>query len=299
MLYKIIIVFILLLIIIKKIFLKTEQFTVKNNRVNIVMSCDKNQFIGLLATTNSICRHSNDNYKDIDFYFLVDKKEKPILENLIKTKFPYKINYKIKEINEDPEISNNIRVNNKGSKETANIMNFARFNFQNEFPNLDKILYIDADIIIKDDITKLYENLNINKSPLYAVNVGTFKKRRDIYDTRPYDNNVPYFNAGLYITSLNYWRNNNLKYKIIEIMKKHKNSKKGLFRLGTQPILNIIFHNNFKEIPKEWNTTGLGYKKVKSNLINNAKGIHWTGQYKAWNKNGRYKELWEPYNLLN
>lgn len=295
----ILLLFLILIIIIKNNKFKKEYFIINDEKINIILSCDKNQFSGLLATTNSICLHSNIKNKNINFYYLVDKNEKKILENLIKNKFPYKINYKIKEINKDPEISNNIRVNKGHITKCDNIMNFARFNFHKEFPNIDKVLYIDADIIIKDDITKLYKQCNTNISPFYAVNIGTFSNTKDIYDITSYKPDALYFNAGLYITSLNYWRKNNLKIKIIEIMKKHKNSKKGLFNLGTQPILNIIFYNNFKKISKEWNTTGLGCRKVEQKLIKIAKGLHWNGPNKPWKKNGRYQKLWTPYNVLN
>jgi lipopolysaccharide biosynthesis glycosyltransferase len=58
--------------------------------------------------------------------------------------------------------------------------------------------------------------------------------------------NIHIFNAGVYSAYLNYWRENGIKNKIIKIMKDHKKSNKCLFKLGTQPILNIAFANNFK-----------------------------------------------------
>tara|TARA_B110001469_G_C9636403_1_gene319189 strand:- start:1775 stop:2677 length:903 start_codon:yes stop_codon:yes gene_type:complete len=291
---------ILIILIIIMVFVNNKKYNLENfsnnNKVNIVMSCDQNQFIGVLATVNSICKYSNKKYNEIIFYFLVNKNEKNILDNLIK-KVPYEIDYKIKEIYQDNKIQDNIRVNSKISN-VDNIMNFIRFNFTEELPNLNKILYIDADIIIKDDIIQLYHNCNINKSPFYAVKINNFKNIGDIQDLSSYNPNADYFNAGLYITSLKYWRENNLKFKAVELMKKHKKSKKGLFKLGTQPILNILFYNNFTKINEAWNTGGLGFKKVDVNKIKNAKGLHWTGPKKPWKQDGLYKELWEPYNLL-
>lgn len=291
---------ILIILIIIMVFVNNKKYNLENfsnnNKVNIVMSCDQNQFVGVLATVNSICKYSNKKYNEINFYFLVNKDEKNILDNLIK-KVPYEIDYNIKEINNDNDIQDNIRVNSKISN-VDNIMNFIRFNFTEELPKLNKILYIDADIIIKDNIIKLYHSCNINKSPFYAVKTNSFKNTGDIYDLSSYNPNADYFNAGLYITSLKYWKENNLKFKAIELMKQHKKSKTGLFKLGTQPILNILFHDNFTKINEAWNTGGLGYKKVDNNKIKNAKGLHWTGPKKPWKKDGLYKELWEPYNLL-
>ena len=118
--------------------------------------------------------------------------------------------------------------------------------FENEFTHLDKILYLDCDMIVKAPIENLYDKFdNVNYS--FAATVGTknFKNCDDIFDEckKMYNlkDEYPYFNAGVYCTSLNYWRHNGIKRKIIQIMKSHKKSKKGLFRLGTQPILNIAF----------------------------------------------------------
>ena len=80
-------------------------------------------------------------------------------------------------------------------------------------------------------------------------------------------------------------------------MKQHKKSKKGLFSNGTQPILNMVFYKNFQEIPKVWNTTGLGGRIVDKKYISNAKGLHWNGKFKPWNEDGLNKQLWEPYKL--
>ena len=68
-----IIILLLILNITKYIFDK-ENFQIEKEKINIVISCDKNQFVGLLATTNSICKHSNNKYNNIHFYFLVDRK---------------------------------------------------------------------------------------------------------------------------------------------------------------------------------------------------------------------------------
>jgi len=274
-----------------------ENFDNKD-KINIVMSCDKNQFIGLIAIVNSILKHTNEENK-LFFNFLVDINEKPILDKLINDKFKIK-NYFIKEIEIDNNIVDNIRVNKDNN--IKNNMNFARFNFENEFQNLDKIIYLDVDMIVKAPIEDLYYETINSKYPISAVETNNFKDSVDISNEckKMYNlkNEYPYFNAGVLCTSLNYWRENGIKEKIIEIMKKHKKSKKGLFELGTQPILNIIFVNNFQILDKTWNTRGLGCQKVKSEIINRAKIIHWSGPDKPWLKKGRYKNLWEKYNLL-
>jgi lipopolysaccharide biosynthesis glycosyltransferase len=293
----ILIIFLILFLVCINFKKKIETFQ-NENVINIVMSCDKNQFIGLIAIVNSIIQHTNEETK-LFFNFLVDVNEKKILDNLIRDKLKLK-KYIIKEIEIDKNITNNIRVNRDYN--IKNNMNFARFNFHNEFPNLDKIIYLDVDMIVKAPIEELYYTCMDSMYPLSAVGTRNFRNSDDIYEEckKMYNlkNEYSYFNAGVYFTSLQYWRKNGVKDKIIEIMKKHKKSEKGLFKLGTQPILNIVFANNFQILDKSWNTEGLGYKKVKPEIINKAKILHWTGKQKPWLKNGRYKNLWEKYNFM-
>ena len=286
---------------------KNEYFDNKNNEVNIVLSCDQNQFPGLIAVVNSICTHTN-SLSRIKFYLLIDKNEKKILtkmlNKLIKEK-NYNFHFFIKEIRYDKQILDNIRViNNHNIK---NIMNFSRFNFADEFPLCDKILYIDADMIVKDDIVKLYDSCNTNIKPFYAVPMygGQPSLLRSYGDINVEDlkkNNIPinknrkYFNAGIFITSLNYWRSHKIKDKFINFMILHKKLKNGLFKLGTQPIMNLCFQD-YGELDKRWNVKDLGYKNVDANLIKTAGVLHWNGPEKPWLEKGRYKELWLPYTI--
>ena len=276
---------------------KRRENFYNQEQVNIVMSCDKNQFEGLVAIVNSILIHTKQKNR-LFFNFLVDKNEKDILDKLLKKKLNLQ-NYYIKEIEEDKMITNNVRVNRDNN--IKNIMNFARFNFENEFSHLDKILYLDCDMIVKEPIENLYDNFDNINYPFAAVKIKDFKNNDDIYSEckKMYNlkDEYPYFNAGVYCTSLKFWRQNGIKRNIIKIMIAHKKSKKGLFKLGTQPILNIAFANNFQVLEKAWNTGGLGYKKVSPDEINNAKILHWTGKQKPWLSNGRYKEIWNNYKL--
>jgi lipopolysaccharide biosynthesis glycosyltransferase len=294
---KCIIIFLILFLVCINLKQNIETFQ-NQNIINIVMSCDKNQFIGLIAIVNSIIQHTNEENK-LFFNFLVDVNEKKILDNLIQDKLKIK-KYFIKEIEIDENITNNIRVNRDNN--IKNNMNFARFNFHNEFKHLDKIIYLDVDMIVKAPIEELYYTCMDSMYPLSAVGIRKLNKTYDIYEEckKIYNlkNEYSYFNAGVYFTSLQYWRDNNIKEKIIEIMKKHKNSEKGLFKLGTQPILNIVFANNFNILKYCWNTGGLGYKNIPYEKIRKAKILHWTGNQKPWLKNGRYKNLWEKYNLM-
>ena len=260
---------ILITLISYSMFLKRLKENFNNlEKINLIFSCDNNQFIGLLAIINSILKNTK-NKNRLFFNFLVNKNEKNLLKKLIVRK-GLNINYTIKEIKEDLDISNNIRVIEDNN--IKNIMNFARFNFAEEFPKLKKIIYLDCDMIVRSPIENLYNLCDTNKYPFHAVSHLSFGNSKDYLPTAfkhfNLNKNAKYFNAGVFCTDLSYWRKNKIKSKIIQYMKDHKLSKKGYFKLGTQPILNIIFMNQKNILPNEWNTSGLTNHRLDKQYLN-------------------------------
>ena len=112
------------------------------------------------------------------------------------------------------------------------------------FLNLDKILYLDCDMIVQYQIEKLYDFCNIKKSPLYANNVYTFCTQLDkkYIMLKKMDPNKKYFNAGVYYTSLSYWRKNNIKAQI-----RPSNKPKAKMREGQSFSLDDAINNTYKK----------------------------------------------------
>jgi lipopolysaccharide biosynthesis glycosyltransferase len=280
-----------------------EKFEIINNDVSIVCATDKGQFIGLIALINSIIKNTN-NLNRIHFYILVDQFEKSELNSLLDTYFKGKVKYHIKEFEPNTFLEKNIRVihDNKG---THKVMNFARFYFPNYFQKLDKILYMDCDMIVQDDIVKLYDSIKLDEFYFAAVTIskiGDFNDFKPILFKRGIDKKNDYFNAGLFVTSLKRWEETNTTEKLLEIMVEHKKSKEGLYKFGTQSALNYVFHNNYENIYRNWNVTV--DKNMSNNYINNEiKVIHYTGSKKPWLKCGETQcglaiNVWNKYNLM-
>jgi len=77
----------------------------------------------------------------------------------------------------------------------------------------------------------------------------------------------------------------------------HKFEKK--WKLGTQPILNIIYYKKVTFLDDKWNVVGLGEKNTpKLETIKNAIVLHWTGENKPWKLNGQFKDIWKKYNKI-
>lgn len=254
--------------------------------MNILLSVDNELVEYMKPLLNSIMINTKSQEK-IFFYILVDLKSTcDILCKIFDNLSVKVINKPIIKIFGDIEkkiIDDNVRITTAKHERLKNHMNFARFWLPIYFFEVKYGLYLDADMIVNHDILELQTLCNFNEYNIWCVRNES---------TRPHQ----IFNAGMYYLNLEFWRENNLTENCLEIMKKHKKSKNGLFGLGTQPIINILFENKWGELSSEWNVLGLGHKVVDIDILTSGKILHWNGPLKPWSENGRYKEYYERYN---
>ncbi|HPT40888.1 MAG TPA: glycosyltransferase family 8 protein [Candidatus Gastranaerophilaceae bacterium] len=163
---------------------------------------------------------------------------------------------------------------------------FSRYFIPELKPDLDKILYLDIDIIVKGDIAQLY-NQEMNDYPIAAILEDfypeNYKYLKQICPN--YDGGSNYFNAGVLLISLDYFRKNNITQQLIDTTVKLKD----LIRCADQDILNFVFANNFKILDYKFDFMPdhkdyiykLG-KKEAIGAIDNHGLIHYTGR-KPWN----------------
>tara|TARA_E500000178_G_scaffold321152_1_gene344797 strand:+ start:53 stop:571 length:519 start_codon:yes stop_codon:yes gene_type:complete len=139
-----------------------------------------------------------------------------------------------------------------------------------------------------DDDNQLLSSENINNGDIKDSTFNSYNISSE---------NLKYFNAGIFITSLDNWRQNNIQDTLLYWMKENK--KHSLFKFGAQPILNIAFINKVKYIDDKWNTVRIGNNSNLSiDEIESAKILHWNGDAKWWNMDGLYKNYGEIYNLI-
>ena len=165
-------------------------------------------------------------------------------------------------------------------------------------------------MIIEGDIFEL-SNFKFNDDSFFSAVLGTITKNYKIKDMqiqRKYrlsnkiKNDDLAFNAGLFVTSLNYWKKHNILNKLKKIIElRYENYN--LYRFGTQPPLNIVFYKKILDIQdKGWMVSTLGWDKPTIEAVNaiknqKAKCLHWSGPRKAWHDNGSYREYYLKYNF--
>ncbi len=261
--------------------------------MNICFSTDINESKYLHVVINSILKNTK-SPENIFFFILVDNDESiQIINQNITNK--NNVNLKILHYNDKKFILENMKVLcNYSSQHISNVMNFARFFLPFMF-NIDEFLYLDVDIIVKKDIFDLKRETDLIKFPLWAVHNVTMIFSDEIKEKYSIIKNK-YFNAGVMYIDSKYWRENNITEKCKNIMIEHKNSEEGMFKLGTQPILNIIFNNISGSLDEKWNLNELGFNpSISREKLDDTYILHWAGKQKPWKKDGLYKNEWYEY----
>lgn len=167
---------------------------------------------------------------------------------------------------------------------------YFRLFLPNLYPQYDKALYLDSDIVILDDIAKLYhtdmgDNLVAGAPDDVIQNIKVFQDYAEkvvgVADYRQY------FNAGVLLMNLDELRKFKFQEKFIYSLEKIK------FAVAQdQDYLNRLCKGRVKLIDKGWNRMPMPDDKIKTSDI---KLIHYNLAYKPWHfEDILYKEyFWE------
>jgi lipopolysaccharide biosynthesis glycosyltransferase len=153
--------------------------------------------------------------------------------------------------------------------------------------SIDKVLYLDCDLIITDDIAHLWD-IDISSWYLGAVISVGVENGEYLRDWK-YRLNIPsgnkYFNSGVMLINLNLWRKEKIHRKIIDFI--IKNPEKIL--AADQDGLNAFLYDKWLPLPVRWNRQTILHKIILTNkdpeyieAINNPGIIHFTDRVKPW-----------------
>lgn len=230
--------------------------------INISLSCDDKYAKYAGVVISSILHNSNllDNY---NFYILdgnisEGNKEKFYQLNNIRT---CNINF----INIDPqlfEVYSNIKTHNYISVST-----YYRLKLAELLPSIDKVLYLDCDVIVNTDLANLY-NIDIENYVCAGVN--------DL-DELQVANNKTYVNAGVLLFNLSKIRDENIE----EEFSSYTISNIDRIKLGDQEIINEVLKGRIKLLPATWNVQ-VGNFMYRSSYIPKPNIIHYIGFMKPW-----------------
>ncbi|MBQ8671786.1 MAG: glycosyltransferase family 8 protein [Alphaproteobacteria bacterium] len=174
----------------------------------------------------------------------------------------------------------------------------SKFDLPDIFKKEDKILYLDADMIIQSDLTELLETDLQNH---YAAVVKDMACMVD--DCQGKVGLKKYFNSGMMLLNLKKMREDNVVQKLYEY-KEYKDRRAFM----DQDCLNAIFNDNVLFLSPKYNWMGSNLLKFSADEIKsffdldedvnmqNAAIVHLTNQKKPWHYRNAYGyELWKKY----
>ncbi|MCM1167686.1 MAG: glycosyltransferase [Ruminococcus sp.] len=168
-----------------------------------------------------------------------------------------------------------------------------KFEFPQIFSQYDKILYLDGDILVLDDISELY-NTDINDR--YAAVVKDYKvttyKPPHLERLHIEKKHRHYWNSGMMLLNLKKMREDNITEKLFEYR------ENGINYFMDQDAFNVVFEENVVYLPLKYNMLCgnilncpadviskyyeiTPYSSIRD-VISTAAVLHLTGPYKPW-----------------
>jgi len=248
--------------------------------IAIVTGADKKFIPGVIALYNSIKANSN---TSCDLILFAHGEEKDF------TSIPkeFKIIY-----NPDP-------IKSPTSKEWPEELPamYSRIMIPRLLKQYDRVLWLDADIIILQDLNPLL-NIDMENKPLAATFPGAnFQPKEWQYmpfqfenpSKYPEYNNINSLQAGVLLYDINKWNKLNLDEVIDNTLMSNIR-----FKYVVQGLLGYVLKGEFKRLENKWNCP---ISWVRNYHINNIAVLHYVGGAgrNPWQNKMAYDHLWKKY----
>lgn len=250
--------------------------------IPIFLSSDNNYAPFIATTIASIC----DNTKSFcDFYILDGGITKENQEKICELKKQFG-NFSIEFIKIDLE-KEFTSIDYKNISQYITLSTYNRFLIPKLKPELNKVLYLDVDIIVLGDIAELF-NENLGNYALGAIR----EKYTAAENTKRYEEELclakehKYFNAGILVINNKDWINRDILNRAFEVEAKYRK----ILKLADQDILNIIFNNNYQNLPTKYNVLNDNAYWDQNDESFEVLVRHYNGKIKPWLINERYCE---------
>ncbi|KAL3821371.1 hypothetical protein ACJIZ3_007276 [Penstemon smallii] len=198
----------------------------------------------------------------------------------------------------------------------VSLLNHLRIYLPELFPDLDRVLFLDDDIVVQRDLSSLWD-LDLNQKVVGAV-VDSWCGP----DCCPGRNYKDYFNFtnpvissnlnqdhcgwlyGMNVFDLQIWRKTNITAIYHQWLKHNLDSGFALWHPGALPPAIIAFEGHVHSLDPSWHIAGLGYRypNIDKHKVEDAAVVHFSGPAKPWLEIGspEVRGLWNRHvNLSN
>lgn len=207
--------------------------------INICFVCDKGYTVPTMVAMTSL-KNNRDLRNHYDIYVLMVNVEKQLEDKFLsmtdKGFLVHVINIKNIDFSEYEQ-------NKKGSICVASVSALLKFKLPEILNGIDKVLYLDGDVLINKDISELY-NTNL-EDYLAAVIVDS----GSIYYKHKFVKQVThYFNSGVMLLNLEKMREEKITDQLFDTKRSLKEDN-----LMDQNVFNIVFNNRIKLLSIKYN----------------------------------------------
>ncbi|KAL0002210.1 hypothetical protein SO802_015991 [Lithocarpus litseifolius] len=197
------------------------------------------------------------------------------------------------------------------SPSSLSLLNHLRVYIPELFPDLNKIVFLDDDIVVQHDISSLWE-LDLNGKVVGAVfnswcggDCCPGRKYSDYlnfshpYISSHFDHDRCAWLYGMNVFDIEAWRRTNMTATYHQWLKLNLESGLALWSPGVLPPSLLAFKGHVHPIDPSWHVAGLGYQypEVHQETLEDAAVIHFSGPAKPWLEIGlpEVRRLWNKH----
>lgn len=265
-----------------------ESIDVDSTTLNISYGIDENYLDGVGVSIASVLLH---NRIKVAFHIICDQYTQAFVNKISELAAEYNVNIALYRINvRCLEVLPMTQV-------WSRAMYFRLFAFNYLSHKIDRLLYLDADVICKGSLAHLLELDLSDKVAAVVKDVDSIQQK--VNERLPaYHLQDQYFNSGVVLVNLKQWSQNHLTEKALSLLT-GETDKTAHFKYPDQDVLNILLAGNVVFLPREYNTiytikselkdkTHQNYRQV---IHDETRLIHYTGATKPWHAWARYPSV--------
>ena len=234
------------------------------SNINVCISCDDNyaKYAGVVIASILLNADENDEYS---FYILdggINEKAKSDINKLKTIKYCniYFVKIDIEQFNVYKDIL---------THKYISIATYYRLKLSQLLPSVDKIIYLDCDIIVKKSLKELF-NTDLKDNYMAGILDARVKYK-------PKWKNTKYVNAGVLLMDLDKIRRDKIEDKFVEYTKNNIENIKA----GDQDIINFTLGEKIEIVDDKWNVQVSSFLS-RSSFTSKPYIIHYIAKQKPW-----------------
>jgi lipopolysaccharide biosynthesis glycosyltransferase len=151
-------------------------------------------------------------------------------------------------------------------------------------PDIDRVLYLDCDLIVRGDLGDLW-NTDLDGKTIGAVSDSLSYSRHSILGL---PQGAPYFNSGVMLIDLRRWREMDVGGRSLKFAREHPDR----LQWWDQCALNLILHDDWLPLDRKWNFQSMAIGVRDSDIIRFSRltpgirdaiqVVHFSGDSKPW-----------------